>query len=146
VDSLNFNNNTRAVSIIKGAAMVVRRAAFEQVGGMDETTRAYGEEADWHLRLRQAGWQVVYLDDALITHFGAGQANLRLHGWVLAEDRKAILAYYLKHRPRWQALCVRWMILVMHSLWALLWLPFNRSNSRDHWQTVKMAATFTRTS
>ena len=39
-----------------GAAAAFRRAAWEQVGGLDETIPAYCEDLDLALRLRQAGW------------------------------------------------------------------------------------------
>jgi GT2 family glycosyltransferase len=142
VESLKFDNRARPVPIVKGAAMVIRRAAYEQVGGMDETTRAYGEEADWHWRFREAGWQIAFVPEAVITHFGAGQANLQLRGWVLVEDRKAILYYYLKHRPSYQALLIRLTIVLSHFLWTLLWLLFDRKRASDHLQVVKMALSF----
>jgi GT2 family glycosyltransferase len=145
VESLQFDSTTRAVPIVKGAVMMVRRQAYEAVGLMDETTRAYGEEADWHYRFRRAGWEIVRIAEAKITHFGQGQAALQLQGWLLAEDRKAILNYYLKHRPRWQALTVRCALVVNHALFALLWLPIRRRRAVAHWSTFLMALRFHRT-
>ena len=136
IESLSFNNSVRDVTIIKGAAMLVRRAAYETVGGMDETTRMYGEEADWHLRMRRGGWRVVFYPNAEVTHYGQGQASLNLRGALLVEDRKAILNYALKHRPRWQAEILRAFIIATHSIYGLFW--------RDYWRVVQMAAGFRR--
>lgn len=143
-ESLSFNNTTRAVPIIKGAVMVIRRAAYLQLGGMDETTRAYGEEPDWHWRLRNAGWEIVYVPDAQVTHFGLGQARLHLRGWVLCEDRKANLNYYLKHRPSWQAAVVRMTIIWAHSFWGIVWLLPDAKRAAAHFETVRMGLTFRR--
>ncbi|MFH6691393.1 glycosyltransferase family 2 protein, partial [Cellulosimicrobium funkei] len=42
------------------ADMAYRRAALEQVGGFDERfPRAYREDADLALRVREAGWELV---------------------------------------------------------------------------------------
>jgi GT2 family glycosyltransferase len=142
IESLSFNNTVRDAPIIKGAVMLVRHAAYESVGGMDETTRMYGEEADWHLRMRRGGWRVVFYPDAEVTHYGQGQASLNLRGWLLTEDRKAILNYALKHRPRWQAETLRGFIIGTHSVYALLWLFANRERARDYWRVVRMAASF----
>ncbi|MBN1964488.1 MAG: glycosyltransferase family 2 protein [Anaerolineae bacterium] len=128
----------RPVPVIKGTAMVVRRTAYTQVGLMDETTVAYGEEIDWHWRLRQAGWQVVYVPQASVTHYGMGQATLKLHGALLTEDRHAILNYFSKHRPRWQTHCIRGGIILAHSFWGAVWLPFSLERARTHWRTARL--------
>jgi GT2 family glycosyltransferase len=139
LESLNYNAEIRDVPIIKGAVMVVRRAAWEQAGLMDEATEFYGEEADWHWRMRQAGWQILFYPTARVTHFGLGQATLKLRGPLLVHDRKAILNYYIKHRPRWQAQTLRLFIVVSHTLRALLTLPFDRALTADIWRVVRMA-------
>lgn len=139
LESLNYNADTRDVPIIKGAVMVVRRAAWEQVGLMDEATEFYGEEADWHWRIRQAGWRIVFYPAARVTHYGLGQASLQLRGPLLVHDRKAILNYFSKHRPRWQAQTLRLFIVITHTLRALLTLPFDRALAADLWRVVRMA-------
>lgn len=139
VESLRANNETRSVPVVKGTVMVVRREAYEQAGVMDEATLAYGEEYGWHLRLRQAGWKVVLVTDAHVTHFGLGQARLELKGHLLIEDRKAILHYFLKYRSKWQSLLLRCAIILSHSFYALVWLAFDRERVKTHLNVVHMA-------
>jgi GT2 family glycosyltransferase len=50
------------------ACWVVRRAAFEQVGGLDATYFYGPEDVDFCLRLRHAGWRVVQVADARCLH------------------------------------------------------------------------------
>lgn len=121
VESLQPQSVTRNVPVVKGAVMVVRREAYLQVGPMDEVTLGYGEEIDWHLRMREAGWQVAFVSEAHITHFGLGQARLQLQGQMLIEDRKAILNYWIKHRPAWQVRIIRFTMIVSHVIWSLVW-------------------------
>lgn len=132
VEAAHPPEQTRDVPVIKGAVMVVRLTAATQVGGMDEVTRAYGEEFGWHLRLRRAGLRVVRVGQAAVTHYGQGQARLRLRGWVLAEDRLALVAYFSRYRPRWEAGLLRAVVIVVHGIYALLWWPLDRDRSRDH--------------
>ncbi len=54
-----------------GAAAAYRRAAWEQVGGLDETIVAYMEDFDLALRLRMAGWRSVAAPDAVGVHLGS---------------------------------------------------------------------------
>ena len=52
----------------KGAALLVRRRAFEEVGGLDPAYFAYFEETDLCWRLWLAGWEVGFAAEARIRH------------------------------------------------------------------------------
>ncbi|HEX5852013.1 MAG TPA: glycosyltransferase family 2 protein [Solirubrobacteraceae bacterium] len=54
-----------------GTAAAYRRAAWEEVGGLDEAIFAYMEDFDLALRLRCAGWQSVLASDAVGVHLGS---------------------------------------------------------------------------
>ena len=54
-----------------GAAAAFRRAAWEQVGGLDEALVAYMEDFDLALRLRAAGWGAAVALDAVAVHVGS---------------------------------------------------------------------------
>jgi GT2 family glycosyltransferase len=138
VQSLQMPQEAQAVDVIKGAVMIVRGAAYQQVGPMDEITLAYGEEIDWHLRFRAAGWQVAIVPQAQVTHYGSGQAELELHGWQLVEDRKAILNYFIKHKPRWQALIIRLAIILAHGLTGLFWWLVRSQRAQAHFETARV--------
>lgn len=59
----------RRVDYVSAAAILVRREAFEAVGGFDEGYfPAYYEDADLCLRLAAAGWQSWYLPTAEVVH------------------------------------------------------------------------------
>jgi N-acetylglucosaminyl-diphospho-decaprenol L-rhamnosyltransferase len=55
----------------EGTAGAYRRAAWEQVGGFDETISAYMEILDLALRLRSAGWSTAQAPDAVGVHLGS---------------------------------------------------------------------------
>jgi len=54
-----------------GAAAAYRRAAWDQVDGLDEHFFAYNEDFDLGLRLRVAGWGTVAAPDAVCVHLGS---------------------------------------------------------------------------
>jgi GT2 family glycosyltransferase len=55
-----------------GFAHLLRRDTFLRLSGYRESFEFYGEEKDYCLRLLEAGFETVYLPDALIAHVTAG--------------------------------------------------------------------------
>ncbi len=51
-----------------GACQVLRRSAFESVGGLDESFFYGPEDVDFCLRLREAGWRIVQVRGAICDH------------------------------------------------------------------------------
>ncbi len=64
-------NETVEVDWVVGAALLVRREAYAQVGGFDEGFFMYSEELDWCRRMKAAGWKVVHFPAARILHHEA---------------------------------------------------------------------------
>lgn len=56
------------VSCVTGACMVVRRDIFEAVGGFDESLPGAFNDVDFCLRLRKAGWRIVWTPCAQLYH------------------------------------------------------------------------------
>ncbi|MCC7369116.1 MAG: glycosyltransferase family 2 protein [Chloroflexi bacterium] len=66
------SQQARPVDWVCGAFVLLRRAAVEQIGGLDEAYFMYAEEVDWFFRARQAGWTTSYLPEARAVHLVAG--------------------------------------------------------------------------
>jgi GT2 family glycosyltransferase len=60
----------RVVPWVKGAALAIRREAFDAVGGFDESFFMYFEETDLCCRLAATGWQVHFAPVATVVHIG----------------------------------------------------------------------------
>ena len=63
-----------------GAALLVRRAAIDQVGGLDAGYFMYSEETDWCWRLWRHNWQVWYLPAVKVIHHGGASSRQRALG------------------------------------------------------------------
>ena len=55
--------------------MLLRREAFEAVGGFDPAYFMYFEDLDLCERIGRAGWQNVYVPTAVIVHEGAASTS-----------------------------------------------------------------------
>ncbi len=60
--------STRAVEFVTSCALLVRFAAFTAVGGFDSSLHAYTDDLDFSLRLRRAGYSLLYAPAAEVTH------------------------------------------------------------------------------
>jgi GT2 family glycosyltransferase len=84
----------REVSFASGAALVVRREAWDAVGGFEPAYFMYAEDVDLALRLRLAGWGVGVVPAARVEHdyaFAKGD-----YKWFLLERNRwwTVLAAY----------------------------------------------------
>lgn len=76
------DGDEQEVDWLVGACLLVRRAAIDAVGLLDEGFHMYSEELEWCLRFRRAGWDVVYLPSAQVVHHSgrsSGQDVLQRH-------------------------------------------------------------------
>lgn len=67
----------RDVARADGAAMAVSWAAIEQAGLLDLELFAYVEDVDWSLRIRRAGFGIVFVPDARARHKGSAATGGR---------------------------------------------------------------------
>jgi len=99
----------RPVDWVSGAALCIRREAWQQVGGFDEGFFMYAEDVDWCLRARRAGWDIYYLPEAVIVHHIGRSTDQRPAAMVL-QFHRSMARFYRKHyASRWP--------------WGFRWLP-----------------------
>lgn len=99
----------RIAGWLSGSCLLVRRRAFEQVGGFDEAYFMYFEDVDLGDRLSRAGWTNVYCPSARVAHRG-GHATERDPGpMAVAHHRSAYRYLAARHPARWQA-PLRWAL------------------------------------
>jgi len=96
----DFNNDKqRDVDQVMGAALMVRRSVTEQVGVMDERFFMYYEEVDLCYRIKQGGWRIVHIPEAVITHIGGGSAGqIPVGKRIMAMT--SLLKFFRKHRGK----------------------------------------------
>jgi GT2 family glycosyltransferase len=98
------------VDSVVGACMLVRGAALADVGLLDERFWMYGEDLDWALRLRKAGWRVVYRPAVVVHHLkraaSSGSARARF------EFQRAMWLFFEKHYARTTAWPMRLAVAV----------------------------------
>ena len=61
-------SKTVRVGEVSGAALMVRREAYEKVGGFDPNLFAYYEDVDWCKRIGEVGYHIYFVPDAQVMH------------------------------------------------------------------------------
>jgi N-acetylglucosaminyl-diphospho-decaprenol L-rhamnosyltransferase len=82
----------REAGWLSGSCLLVRRAAWESVGGFDERYFMYFEDVDLGERLGAAGWRNVYVPTAEVVHIG-GHAAARVPEKMLPEHHRSAYRY-----------------------------------------------------
>lgn len=106
----------RPAEHLLGAAILVRRAVWQQVGGMDERFQLYFEETDWCYRVRRAGWQLMYLPDATVMHIGAHATQREPEAASLTFARSRAY-FYRKHYGRLHTWALKLITVVGLAFW-----------------------------
>jgi N-acetylglucosaminyl-diphospho-decaprenol L-rhamnosyltransferase len=126
---------TREVGWCQSAALLVRRAAAEQVDYLDLDFFVYSDEVDFARRLRDAGWRSVYVPGAVAVH------HEQLSTDTLGERRIVELArnrdlYMRKHHSGAAAHAVRWLTAWSYAVRALAALVLPGHSPRRYWRHV----------
>lgn len=102
------------VDILSGCFWLIRRDAYDKVGGLDEAFFMYAEDMDWCLRFWRAGWKLMLVPEAKAIHYGgASAANAPLRFYM--EMQRADLQYWKKNHSA-LALAVYFLIACLHQI------------------------------
>ncbi len=108
-------DQTLDVDWVQGSALMARRAVYEQIGGLDEGYVMYSEELDWCRRAKTAGWRVVFLAEAHITHHGGRSSDQVIaRRQILFQQSK--LRYFRKYHGALFAQLLRAFLLLNYAL------------------------------
>jgi N-acetylglucosaminyl-diphospho-decaprenol L-rhamnosyltransferase len=83
---------------VSGAAIWLRRAAVESIGGWDERYFMYVEDVDLCWRLREAGWRVAYEPSGAVVHVH-GASTVRHPYRMIVEHHRSVVRFAAK---RWR--------------------------------------------
>lgn len=121
------------VETAQGACLILRREALEQVGLLDEDYFMYSEEVDLCYRLRQRGWKVYWVPEAVVTHHG-GQSTRQMARSMFLRLYQGKLLFFRKHHGQLAYLVYKLIILSASlarlALGSLAWLEAGEKRER----------------
>ncbi|WP_159810816.1 glycosyltransferase [Cellulomonas citrea] len=96
----------RTAGWLSGSCLLLRRDAFEQVGGFDEGYFMFFEDIDLGERLGRAGWANLYVPQASVTHVGGASWRATPAPMIRAHHASA-RRYLFARYSRWYQAPVR---------------------------------------
>jgi len=139
------DDQTVEVDWIMGACMMTRREIAAAVGGMDEAYFMYSEELDWCRRIKDAGWDIVYLPTAqVIHHYGKSSDQAATHRHI--NFNRAKLRYFRKYHGRFMTFVLRLFLLSNYLIQIILEgikgivghkRPLRWQRVQSYWQVVR---------
>lgn len=106
---------------LSGSLMLLRRKAFDAVGGFDPRYFMYFEDLDLCRRLAAAGWSSVYVPSAVVEHTGAHSTRRNADAMLRAHHESAYRYLSGQYGPP-----LRWLLRVG------LWLRFHVVRRREY--------------
>ena len=102
---------------LTGCCLVARRAAWEQVGLLDERYFIYAEDADWCLRARARGHRLLFVPTARLWHT-VSAASGAASPWKIYHRLRANLRLFSTHargvaRLTWLPAFAAWQLALM---------------------------------
>lgn len=107
---------TYDVAAINGAFMMGRREVLEKIGGFDESFFMYGDDLDLCIRVRKAGYRIVYDGRHSIVHLkglSVGKDFDRMSEAIFDANRDVYLKHFNPKGSRW----VEWKYRLAFGAW-----------------------------
>ncbi|QDT93028.1 glycosyltransferase family 2 protein [Gimesia algae] len=124
------------VEAISGACMMIPRQAHEEVGGLDEDYFLHCEDLDWCLRFTLQGWKIVYVPDAVLTHFqgACSKSTPIIVEWY---KHKGMVHFYRKFYRKQYSTILLWAVILM------IWVRFAAIATLSKLMSICRTLTFT---
>lgn len=113
-------DSVREVGVITGCFLLVKRLAWQKIGGFDEHFWLYGEDVDLAMRARRAGYRPVITPDAVTIH-EVGQSSTSIQKMIwLHRGKVSLVKKHWRGLPRsFSLLCLKSGVLLRSLLYRL---------------------------
>lgn len=139
------DNSAQAVDWLVGAALMIRRQAWQEVGPLDESFFMYFEELDWCRRCQEADWQIRYLPTAQVMHH-EGKSSEQVMAARTVRFQRSKIRYFNKYYGQLWGWIIRAFLLASFGVQlaeeSVKWLVGHRRSLRRqrmaaYWQVLK---------
>lgn len=110
-------DTVRNVDYATGCCILTTAALFRSLGGLDESYFMYTEDADWSVRIRNAGYRLVFEPRARVWHKLSVSAGGHLSSFKLWNKLKSNYRFFFRYAAWYHWLTFPWLGLLVNG-WA----------------------------
>ena len=81
-------DQTHRIDSACGAFLIVRKKAGDQINWFDQDYFWYGEDIDFCYRLKEKGWQIMFVADTKIIHYKGMASGIKKHSQAVSSAKK----------------------------------------------------------
>jgi len=97
----------KKVDWVSGACLMIKRKAFEKIGGFETELFMYMEDMELCFRARKKGSLTYFYPEIILYHKERGSSN---RGFAVVNIYKGILFFFKKYKPNWQYKIARYLL------------------------------------
>ena len=109
------HNSTKEVDHVTGACMMIKREVIEKVGLLDEAFFLYNEEVEWSMRIKKAGYKIVFHPESNIIHLFGHSTKQKVQQQtinnLLVERYRGMFYFFQKHYPKFHLILLRLIVI-----------------------------------
>ena len=106
---VEFYIGSSEIGWLAGTALMIKSKVFDKIGFLDDNIFMYGEDVEFCLRARKAGFRLGWTDSAKVIHYGGGSlAEPHFSQWL--GEFKGLLYLYRKHYGVLSAFVLKFLI------------------------------------
>ena len=123
----------REIDYATGCCLLTSREVIENTGTLDESFYMYTEDADWSMRVRKAGYRILYEPRARIWHKISVSSGGHLSSYKLRHKAFSNLRFFARHARWYHWLTFPWLTVLVNAWAAVRYFlpPLSRSGQRS---------------
>jgi GT2 family glycosyltransferase len=116
----------KEIGYATGCCLLTSRAVIEQVGMMDEAYFMYAEDADWSLRVRRAGYRILYEPRARVWHKLSVSAGGHLSFFKLRHKALSNFRFFARYTSWYHWPVFPWLGILVNAFAAMKYFQGRR--------------------
>jgi GT2 family glycosyltransferase len=125
------HETSKVVDYATGCCILTKREVVEKVGMLDESFFIYAEDADWCMRVRRAGYSIVYEPRARVWHKLSVTSGGHLSFFKMKNKFISNMRFFFRYASLPQKLVFPWMNVVVNGRAAVKYFIFRGIGSNE---------------
>lgn len=120
-------DTSKEIDYATGCCILTKKEVVEKVGMLDESYFMYTEDADWSMRVRRAGYSIMYEPKAKVWHRLSVSTGGHLSFFKIKNKFISNLRFFFRYATLPQKLVFPWMNILVNGWAAMKYLLFRKA-------------------